>query len=343
MSHFTPISPRPGSRAASFYGGLGSTNPSRANSYTASRNASRANSYVGHPHESRANSYVGHPHESRANSYVGHLNASRAHSYAEATRQGYSTPSSFANHTTAQGTPDNRSEKDQGAILGRIVGGRYHIGPEENHPHADYGPLQVLDFDMPLTLTELVRLPNPKYDEKTGGSEKESEYNEYIVLNFANNDKVNPFNWSPYYKLFITALLCFMTLFIGLATTAYSSGINSMVQDLNASTEEGQLGLFLFNIACAIAPMVLAPFCELVGRRVVYSGAYLCFSLLFIGLALGKNIETILVCRLLLGLFGCVGTILVGGTFDDMYEPQKRSRPMVSLPLPCNSLILTIV
>ncbi|KAK3074942.1 hypothetical protein LTR53_002182 [Teratosphaeriaceae sp. CCFEE 6253] len=56
--------------------------------------------------------------------------------------------------------------------------------------------------------------------------------------------------------------------------------------------------------------MILAPFCEMVGRKVVYAGAYLCFSILFIGLALGRNITTIVILRLLLGLFGCVGTIL---------------------------------
>jgi MFS family permease len=165
---------------------------------------------------------------------------------------------------------------------------------------------------MPLTLGALVN--------KNG--------NEYIVLTFAEGDRENPFNWNPWYKATITAMLNLMTLFIGLATTAYSSGINSMVKDLNASTEEGQLGLFCFNMACAIAPMVLAPFCEMVGRKVIYAGAYLCFSLCFIGLALGKNIATIIVMRLLLGLFGCVGTILVGGTFDDMYEPKHRGRPM---------------
>ena len=74
--------------------------------------------------------------------------------------------------------------------------------------------------------------------------------------------------------------------------------------------------------------MVLAPFCELVGRKVVYASSFLCFSLLFIGLALAKDVSTIIGLRLLLGLFGCVGTILVGGTFDDMYEPHKRGRPM---------------
>lgn len=74
--------------------------------------------------------------------------------------------------------------------------------------------------------------------------------------------------------------------------------------------------------------LFLAPFCELVGRRIVYVGAYVLFCLCFIGLALGQNIATILVMRTLLGLFGCVGTILVGGTFSDIYTPDDRAIPM---------------
>jgi MFS family permease len=203
-----------------------------------------------------------------------------------------------------------RNEKGE-PMIGRIVGGKYATAEsEEIDPGC--GPITTVDCDVPLTLTEMV-----KHEDK-----------EYIVLTFATGDKENPFNWSPWYKRSITTMLNLMTLFIGLATTAYSSGIGSMCADFGVPEIMGQLGLFTFNFSCAIAPMVLAPFCELVGRKIVYAGAFLCFSLLFIGLALAKNVSTIIGLRLLLGLFGCVGTILVGGTFDDMYEPHKRGRPM---------------
>jgi MFS family permease len=119
-----------------------------------------------------------------------------------------------------------------------------------------------------------------------------------------------------------------MTLFICLATTAYSSGIKRMVDDFGVFTELGQLGLFCFYFSCALVPLFLAPFCELVGRRVIYVGAYACFIIVFIGPAPGKNIATILVMRSLSGLFGCVGTILVGGTFSDIYRPDHRAGPM---------------
>ncbi|KAJ9481074.1 hypothetical protein VN97_g12431 [Penicillium thymicola] len=51
---------------------------------------------------------------------------------------------------------------------------------------------------------------------------------------------------------------------------------------------------------------------------------------MFVGLALGKNIATVLVCRALLGLFRCVGTIFLGDTFSDMYAPDDRTIPMAS-------------
>ncbi|KAJ5929797.1 hypothetical protein N7454_006747 [Penicillium verhagenii] len=198
---------------------------------------------------------------------------------------------------------------------GWIVGGTHRDQlQDEQSPEFDNRLLQEVDFDLPLTVTMKI----------------EHNGKNFMVLEFMEGDKQNPFNWSGKRKAFISFLLCMMTLFIGLATTAYSSGITGMVEELGVSTEVGELGLFAFNFTCALAPLFLAPFCELAGRRVVYVGSYVCFALMFIGLSLGKNIATILVCRALLGLFGCVGTILVGGTFGDMYTPAHRAIPMAS-------------
>ncbi|GKZ81209.1 hypothetical protein AnigIFM56816_005721 [Aspergillus niger] len=221
-------------------------------------------------------------------------------------------------------TSPSLSGKDTGHLVDAvaskrwIVGGRFREESENLTPYTpSLGEPQEVDFDFPATA--LI----PRYLDK-------AREEEVLVLTFLEADPENPFNWRPAKKHFISALLCLMTLFIGLATTAYSSGITRMCRDLGVSTELGQLGLFTFNIICAIAPMFLAPLCELVGRRVIYVGAYILFSVMFIGLALGKNIATILVCRALLGLFGSVGTILVGGTFSDMYLPDERAIPMAS-------------
>ncbi|KAI3223638.1 hypothetical protein DTO012A7_8062 [Penicillium roqueforti] len=218
-----------------------------------------------------------------------------------------------ASHDENIPSVDTMSADETHTAKGLIVGGKYRNElSEEQTQHYDSSLLQEVDVDLPLTATRPVQ----------------HDGREYIVLDFVDGDKQNPFNWSIGRKAFISSQLCLMTLFIGLATTAYSSGISRMAADLGTTEEIGKLGLFTFNFTCALAPLFLAPFCELAGRRVVYVGAYVCFCLMFIGLALGKNIATILVCRALLGLFGCVGTILVGGTFGDMYIPDHRAIPM---------------
>lgn len=154
----------------------------------------------------------------------------------------------------------------------------------------------------------------------------------------------DPMNWGKGRKWMTTALLCFMTLTIGLSTSAYSSGITSMTEEFGVSTEAGEVGMFMFkyvldifstssyltlscSAACAFAPLFLAPFCELVGRRYIYLGSFGCFTLIFILLAMGKNIGSELVGRLLSGLFGCVGTILVGGTLAGSYISQLTIIP----------------
>lgn len=187
-----------------------------------------------------------------------------------------------AKDSSSSDLPDLKHHEDKKPSQGRVAGGRF-LEKTQGNDDSEYGTLSTVDIDMPETRTEIVH--------------KDGE--EYILLKFTEGDVENPFNWPAGKKLLHTAMLCLMTLFIGLATTAYSSGIGKMCQDLGVSKELGQLGLFCFNIACALAPLFLAPFCELVGRKVIYTGAYAGFILIFIGLALGKNIATILVMRTL--------------------------------------------
>ena len=70
-----------------------------------------------------------------------------------------------------------------------------------------------------------------------------------ILVQFDEGDPENPKNWSSSRKWLTTILLNVMTLAIGLSTTAYSSGIDTMVAEFGVSTELGQLGLFMFNVS----------------------------------------------------------------------------------------------
>ncbi|GAA5844274.1 hypothetical protein JCM3766R1_002894 [Sporobolomyces carnicolor] len=148
------------------------------------------------------------------------------------------------------------------------------------------------------------------------------------LVHFEPGDPENPMNWPKAKKWMITFLLCMMTCFIGLSTTAFSSGIPTMTEEFGVINVVGQIGMFTFNAACAVAPLFLAPFCELVGRREVFLSAYACFVLIFILLSEGTNITCEIVGRLLSGIFGSCGTILVGGTLADIWNTKDRSMPM---------------
>ncbi|GAA5901788.1 hypothetical protein JCM8208_003588 [Rhodotorula glutinis] len=174
---------------------------------------------------------------------------------------------------------------------------------------------------------------DPEKGEKATGTKGAGDLDGYdqgkiVLVQFEKGDPENPLNWSKPRKWLITFLLCMMTVMIGLSTTAYSSGIGSMVDEFGVANVVGQIGMMCFNGACAVAPLFLAPFCEMVGRREVYLTAYLCFTLVFILLADAPNIGAALAARTLSGLFGCVGTILVGGTLADIWNTRERGLPM---------------
>lgn len=136
--------------------------------------------------------------------------------------------------------PDRETRPKKNAIVGGC-----HAQDKERSSQLDV-VVKEIEEDIPLTMTEIV----------------EDDGDEFTLLTFADGDKEDPFNWPRGKKAFISVLLCLMTLFIGLATTSYSSGIGDMTSEFGVSEEIGQLGLFLFNIVCAFAPLFLAPFCE---------------------------------------------------------------------------------
>ncbi|GAA5921703.1 hypothetical protein JCM1841_007096 [Sporobolomyces salmonicolor] len=148
------------------------------------------------------------------------------------------------------------------------------------------------------------------------------------LIHFDEGDPENPLNWPNSRKWFITFLLCMMTCFIGLSSTGYANGIGKMSEEFGVINVVGQVPMFTFNAACAIAPLFLAPLCELVGRREVYISAYACFVIFFILLALGPNIGSEMVGRFFSGAFASCGTILVGGTLADIWNTRDRSLPM---------------
>lgn len=234
-------------------------------------------------------------------------------------------------------------------------GERYHTSDAEQGQSVDHSP-QSTAVHTPVQGSSPVHSRRPSLSEgrkssqggntlwnKWKGKEKGSndvpdlashQQDRIILVDWDGpDDPHNPLNWSLKKKYITTGMLCMMCLFIGLATAAYSSGIDPMCEELGCSNEVGNVGLFLFNGAFSIVPLFLGPLSEFIGAQPVYLVCYAGFVLFFIPIAVAKNVATVLVSRFFLGCFGAAGTTIIPGTLASIWRTEERGNKVALFSL----------
>ncbi|TFK39513.1 MFS polyamine transporter [Crucibulum laeve] len=152
--------------------------------------------------------------------------------------------------------------------------------------------------------------------------------NEPFYVEFKEGDERNPINFSRRKKWCITALACFSTLIASSTASAYSLGTPSMTRDLNCSNFQATIGIAIYCLGFGIVPLVTASFSEEFGRQPLYIGSGIGFILMYLMVALAKNIQTVLIARFIQGAFGSTGATMVGGTIADIWAAKERGLPM---------------
>ncbi|BGP52668.1 hypothetical protein JCM8202_004805 [Rhodotorula sphaerocarpa] len=161
-----------------------------------------------------------------------------------------------------------------------------------------------------------------------GTKEIEADANQPIWLEWEKGDPENPFNWSPRKKWQTCLLACTFTLLVAYCGTAFSSGTESMMRDLNCSHELAVLGLSIFPLGFGLGPLFTAPLSEAFGRYPLYVISSLVYLIFFIPVAYGQNIATVIVARFIGGIAASTGSTLVGGTVADLFDSHERGLPM---------------
>ncbi len=136
---------------------------------------------------------------------------------------------------------------------------------------------------------------------------------------------VSPFTWSRNRKNFMTWLSCAVT-----AVTAYTAGSYSPAsQQMSEYWHVGQVatyvGITTFTTGFAIAPMFLAPFSELNGRRPVFIASGVLFVICQLCCAVTRSFPGMLVARFFAGVGGSTFSTMVGGVISDLYHTQGQS------------------
>ncbi|KAI9034918.1 MFS transporter [Aspergillus affinis] len=139
------------------------------------------------------------------------------------------------------------------------------------------------------------------------------------------NDPENPQNYSNLRKWAITLTMSSMTMWITFASSVFSTATLVTAKEFNVSAEVMVLGTSLVVFGFALGPLCWAPLSELYGRRIPLFSGYLIFAIFQIPVAVAQNLETILVCRFFMGVFGCSPLAVVGGALADIWDPVDRA------------------
>lgn len=138
----------------------------------------------------------------------------------------------------------------------------------------------------------------------------------------------NPFHWSEARKSAIIWLSCVATLFTAYAAGCYEAGIAQMSAEWHISETVALLGITIFTVGFAIAPMILAPLSEINGRRPLFLVTGGLFFIFVLVTAVTPTFSGMLVARFLEGCASSTFSSTVGGVVADIYHPVDRNTPM---------------
>jgi len=138
----------------------------------------------------------------------------------------------------------------------------------------------------------------------------------------------DPAKWPAREKHFIAGLSILSTFMAAYSISAYVSGVTAIADEFHTPRIAALVGMPVFQVAFAAAPMVLAPFSEFVGRKPVFLATYLLFNICTMVIALVRNLPGLLVVRFFQGVGASTFSTMVGGIIADLYEPRERGIPM---------------
>ncbi|PNS14189.1 hypothetical protein CAC42_6702 [Sphaceloma murrayae] len=139
---------------------------------------------------------------------------------------------------------------------------------------------------------------------------------------------ISPFLWSESRKNLITWLSCAATVVTAYAAGSYTSGDQQMAEEWGVSRVAITVGVTIFTTGFAIAPMVLAPFSEINGRRPVFVVTGILYVIMQLCCALTRSYGGMLVARFFKGCVSSTFSTMVGGVVSDIYQKEDRNTAM---------------
>ncbi|KAL0635824.1 Polyamine transporter 4 [Maublancomyces gigas] len=134
------------------------------------------------------------------------------------------------------------------------------------------------------------------------------------------DDPDNPWNWPSSKRWFGTIVPGCFCLLVTFSSSVYVPGVYEVVKEFNVSLTVALLGISMYVVGLGLGPMFSAPLSEVFGRKMVYFVNLPFFLLFTMGAGLAHNIQTLIICRMLSGIFGGPALAVSAGSFVDVWE-----------------------
>lgn len=139
------------------------------------------------------------------------------------------------------------------------------------------------------------------------------------------DDPEHPQNLPRWRKWVITISMALMTTWVTFSSSVFSTATRVTAKQFGVGTEVTTLGTSLVIFGFAAGPQIWSPLSELYGRRIPLFFGYAVFAIFQIPVAVAQNLQTIMVCRFFIGVFGCSPLAVVGGAMADIWGPIDRA------------------
>lgn len=138
----------------------------------------------------------------------------------------------------------------------------------------------------------------------------------------------NPFLWPEKRKSAMTFLSVVATTFTAYTAGSYAPAISRYTEIWNISEPAAEVGITVFTCGFGVAPMFLAPFSELNGRRPVFVITGFLFVVFQMACAVAPSYAAMMVFRFVVGCMGSTFSTMVGGVVSDIYHAKDRNTAM---------------
>ncbi|TFK29161.1 MFS general substrate transporter [Coprinopsis marcescibilis] len=151
---------------------------------------------------------------------------------------------------------------------------------------------------------------------------------EDIIVSWEENDQENPKNWSRAKRWYTTGLSSMLVLNATFASSAPAGVIPTLVHEFQVSSEVGVLVLSSFIAGYCLGPLLWGPLSEQYGRRPVFIASFSLYMIFQILNSVATSMNSILVFRLIGGIFAAAPLSNSGAVIGDIWDPSTRGKAL---------------